>query len=209
MGHRVTTVVPDPSRPGAVRIESTEGGSWTIAADDAAALGLGPGTPVEASVEGAVERAADAEAAMRWGLRALARRPYASTDLARRLLLKGHPAVAVDVAIERLAARGLLDDLAFARSYAETRTGRGRGPARIRRDLLAMGVSDGAVRSALDQAQAGEASVADRALELARQRAPRLAGLPRYTQRRRLLAFLTRRGFAGQAAVQAIRQVVG
>lgn len=209
MANRVTAVAPDPRRPGAVRIQREGGGGWTLAATDALALGLVPGAVVAPEVEDAIERAADAEAAVRWGLRALARRPFASVDLGRRLVRKGHPSAAVAVALERLAGQGLLNDEQFARSYAETRTGRGRGPARIRRDLMAMGVPEAIVRSAVLVSWPADEAVADRALVLARQRAPRLAGLPRQTQRRRLLAYLTRRGFTGIAAGRAISQVVG
>ena len=205
---RVAAVAPDPRRPGAVRVQQEGGGVWTVAAEDAATLRLIPGTAVDPSLVEAIERAADAEAAVRTGLRALARRPFAQADLARRLVRTGHPAPAVSVALERLVERGLLDDAAFARSFAETRTARGRGPARIRRDLLSMGVPEPVVRGAVEQSWSSDDDVADRALALARSRAPRLAGLPRQTQRRRLLAFLTRRGFTGVAAGRAISQVV-
>jgi regulatory protein len=181
---------------------------WTVAKEDASSLQLTPGASVDEALAQAIECAADAEAAVRTGLRALARRAFARADLARRLVKKGHPAAAVAVALDRLAARGLLDDLAFARSFAETRTARGRGPARIRRDLLAMGVGDAVVRAAVAESWSSDDDVAERALALARSRAPRLAGLPRQAQRRRLLAFLTRRGFTGVAAGRAITQVV-
>jgi SOS response regulatory protein OraA/RecX len=51
-----------------------------------------------------------------------------------------------------------------------------------------------------------------RALDLARTRAGRLAKLPRVAQRRRLLAFLARRGYTGEAAQSAVQlalRVVG
>jgi len=47
-----------------------------------------------------------------------------------------------------------------------------------------------------------------RALELARTRAGRLAKLPRVAQRRRLLAFLARRGYTGDIAHKAVSQLV-
>lgn len=208
MAMRVEAVAPDPRRPGAVRVQREGGGVWTVSAEDAAALHLTPGAPVDTVLAQAIERAADAEAAVRTGLRALARRPFAQADLAHRLVRKGHPPLAVAVALERLTVRGLLDDTAFARSFAETRTARGRGPARIRRDLLAMGVPEEVVRAVVANVWSSDDDVADRALALARSRAARLAGLPRQTQRRRLLAFLSRRGFTGLAAGRAISQVV-
>ena len=88
------------------------------------------------------------------------------------------------------------------------RSTRGRGPARVRRDLGAMGVE----REAIDRAMAAvwppDVDNGQRALELARSRAGRLAKLPRVAQRRRLLAFLARRGYTGDIAHKAVSQLV-
>src|SRR5207249_1524073 len=83
-----------------------------------------------------------AEGAYRAALRALARRAHARFDLRRRLLQKQHPPAAVDGALARLAALGLLDDARFARDYdgAKATRGGGRGPTRLVRDLLSQGV---------------------------------------------------------------------
>src|SRR5439155_75437 len=66
-----------------------------------------------------------------------------------------HPPAAVDAALERLTIRGLLDDRQFAEQYAALRATRGRGPARLLRDLLAQGVerhtAEHAVRRALEE----------------------------------------------------------
>src|SRR6059036_2584009 len=83
---------------------------------------------------------ADVEGAQRAALRALARRAHARGDLRRRLVKRQHPPAAVDAALERLAARGLLDDGRFAEQYAALRATRGKGPARLLRDLLTQGV---------------------------------------------------------------------
>jgi len=71
-----------------------------------------------------LQELADVEAAYRAGVRALALRPRAYHDLRRRLIQKPHPPSAVDAALERLAARGLIDDLRFAVHYAATRAAR-------------------------------------------------------------------------------------
>ena len=54
---------------------------------------------------------------------------------------------AVEAALERATGLGLLDDAAYARNYVQTRAARGRGPSRLIRDLLAMGVQ----RSLIDR----------------------------------------------------------
>ena len=153
---------------------------------------------------------ADVEAAERAALRALARRGHARRDLQRRLVKKQHPPRAVDAALERLGARGLLDDRRFAEQYAGLRATRGRGPARLLRDLLAQGVerrtAEEAVRRALD-----EESI-DPALEaraVAVKRARQLGGLPPVVRRRRLLAFLVRRGYAGPQIRALVEELCG
>jgi regulatory protein len=202
----VAALVPDARRPGAVRVQAGEC-AWTVAAADADHLGLAPGVALDAAVRERLEAAADVEASLRMALRALGRRAFARHDLGRRLVRKGHPAPAVEAALERLAAMGLLDDDAYARDYVALQAARGRGPGRLRRDLAAMGVERGTVDGALAGA-ALEASAGSRALALATRRAAQLQGLPRIALRRRLLAFLARRGYGGEAARQAVAQVV-
>jgi regulatory protein len=114
----------------------------------------------------------------------------------------------VERALERCAAMGLLDDAAFARQFVETRSARGRGPARLRRDLYAMGVAGSHVDAALAELPGGQEQTADRALELAAKRAGQLAGVPREARKRRLLAFLARRGYTGEAARSAVQRVL-
>lgn len=207
MTSRITGLVPDARRAGAVRVEVDGATLCVVAREDAEALGLVAGAPADGLRE-RMESAADVEGALRTALRALERRSFAHADLGRRLVRKGHPAGAVDTALDRLAARGLLDDAAFAVNYAEVRSTRGRGPARVRRDLSAMGVSREAIDRAMARVWPPEVDNGQRALELARGRAARLAKLPRVAQRRRLLAFLARRGYTGDIAHKAVSQLV-
>ena len=208
MTSRITAIGPDPRRAGAVRIEVDGATLCVVAREHAEALGLVAGVTLDAVLNQRLNAAADVEAAFRTALRALERRSFARADLGRRLVRKGHPAVAVEVALERLAASGLLDDMAFALGYAEVRSSRGRGPARVRRDLAAMGVGREALDCAMATVWPPEVDNGQRALELARSRAGRLAKLPRVAQRRRLLAFLARRGYTGDIARQAVSQLV-
>ena len=141
-------------------------------------------------------------------LRCLELRSYARSDLGRRLQRKGHSRPAVEAALERAATLGLLDDESYARSYVQTRAARGRGPSRLARDLLAMGVQ----RSVIDRALAAEWPEGTEAstvpLALATKRAAQLGGLPRPTRRRRVLAYLARRGFSGRAVTEIVERVV-
>jgi regulatory protein len=204
-------VEPDPRRPGAVRVAVAGSLHYTVPQDTARAEGLAPGLPIDEALHERLTRAADAEAAFRTALRALEGRAYARRDLGRRLVRKGHPPDAVEHALERAAALGLLDDAAFARDYVQTRAARGRGPARVVRDLRAMGVE----RALIDAAVAAEWDAEDGRdrtevpLALAQRRAAQLGDLPRPVKRRRLLAYLARRGFTGRTAADIVARVVG
>lgn len=203
---RITAIVPDPRRAGAVRLSVDGRLRWTVAA--AAVDGLAVGALLTDPLVGRLEAAADAEGALRSALRAFAYRSFARRDLARRLVRKGHPAPAVEAALLECERMGLIDDLAFARSFVESRAARGRGPARVARDLGAAGVE----RAVIDQALVdwpASAPPEALALALARKRAGQLRDVERQARRRRVLAYLARRGFTGSAAQAAVREAMG
>ena len=205
---RITALDHDPRRPGAVRLEIDGSRFGTVPRELVRTEGLAVGRALDASLQERLGAAAEAEAAYRTVLRALELRSYARGDLARRLVRKGHRRACVDVALDRATAMGLLDDAEFARRYVETRSARGRGPARLVRDLLSMGV----IRSLIDRAIADQwPEGSDRSampLALAQKRVAQLGALPRGTKRRRVLAYLARRGFTGREVTQMVEGVL-
>lgn len=204
----ITAIGPDPRRAGAVRIEVDRALFASVSADVVAADGLAPGRELDDALRGRIGLEAEIEGAFRTLLRALERRSFARADLGRRLRRKGHAPQAVDGALERAAEMRLLDDGAFALNYIETRAGRGRGPARLLRDLAAMGVE----RRLIDRAiTAHFKDAADRSavpLTLATKRAGQLGNLPREVKRRRVLAYLARRGFSGRDITELVGRVL-
>jgi regulatory protein len=205
----LTALEPDPRRPGTLRVEVDGVRFGAVPEMLAQAAGLAIGRPVDAELQERLAAAADAEAAFRTLLRALERRSFARADLGRRLIRKGHPRPAVEAALERAAALGLLDDASFARDYVQTRAARGRGPARLTRDLMAMGVERGHIDRALaaEWPEGSDRTVVPSAL--AAKRAAQLGDLPRPVKRRRVLAYLARRGFAGRDISDLVSRVVG
>jgi len=205
---RITALDPDPRRPEAVRVEIDSVRFGAVPRDLALAEGLHVGQAVDGGLQDRLAAAADIEAAYRTVLRALAVRAFARGDLARRLERKGHPRPAIEAALARAADLGLLDDAAFAQSYVETRSARGRGPSRLVRDLLSLGIE----RSLIDRALAAHwPEGSDRSavpLALAQKRASQLGSLPRQTKRRRLVAYLARRGFTGREVTEMVDRVV-
>ncbi len=205
---RITALEHDPRRPGTVRLEIDGVRFGVVPGELVSSAGLVVGRPIDETLQQRLSTAADIEAAYRTALRCLELRSYARSDLARRLARKGHPRQAVEAALEKVAALGLLNDEAYARSYVRTRAARGRGPLRLIRDLLAMGVH----RSLIDQAIAVEwPEGSDRTSmpqALATKRALQLGSLPRQTKRRRVLAYLARRGFSGREVTEMVEKVV-
>ncbi len=205
---RITALEHDPRRPGTVCLEIDGGRFGAVPQDLVSAESLVVGRAVDAELHQRLGTAADAEGAYHTALRCLELRAYARSDLARRLQRKGHPRSAVEAALERAAALGLLDDEAYVRSYVQTRAARGRGPSRLIRDLLAMGVQ----RTLIDRALAAEwPEGSDRTSmprALAVKRVSQLGALPRQTKRRRLLAYLARRGFSGRDVTEMVEGVL-
>jgi regulatory protein len=200
----LTGLAPDPRRPDYRLVEVDRGRFASLPAEALVGLNLAIGREIGPPVMERLQELADLEAAHRAALRAVARRAHARFDLRRRLLQKQHPAAAVDGALDRLSAAGLLDDARFALDYAAAKARRGRGPARLVRDLQSQGVdrrlAEDAVRTSL-AAEGVDPAEAVRAL--AEKRARQLAGLPAVVRKRRLVAFLVRRGFGG-AEVRAV-----
>lgn len=206
----LTGLAPDPRQPDYRLVEVDRGRFASLPVVALQPLGLTVGMELEAVVIDRLRALADIEAAERAALRALARRAHARHDLERRLVKRQHPRAAVDMALERLAARGLLDDRLFAERYAALRAVRGRGPARLIRDLLAQGVerrtAEDAVRHALDD-EGIDPSVEARAVAV--RRASQLGGLPGRVRKRRLLAFLLRRGYDSAQVKDLVQELCG
>lgn len=200
----LTGLAPDPRRPDYRLVEVDRGRFASLRATDLADLQLIVGTEISSPVFQRLQELADIEGAHRAGLRALARRAHARFDLRRRLLQKQHPPAAVDAALERLAGQGLLDDARFARDYAGAKASRGRGPTRLVSDLLSQGVERRIAEESVRTALADDGVDPDAVVRaVAEKRARQLAGLPAPVRKRRLVAFLARRGFQG-AEVRSI-----
>jgi regulatory protein len=194
----LTGVAPDPRQPAHRLLEVDRGRFASLPLDALEGVDLTVGRTLDARTLARLARLADREAAFRAGVRALARRGFATRDLRRRLLQRQHPAAAVDAALARLEQRGLLDDTRYALQFAATRLARGRGPARVIRDLVGQGVDRELAEQAARAALGAEGvDPVEAARVAARRRVAALQGLPRPVQRRRLTAFLLRRGFGG------------
>jgi regulatory protein len=159
-------------------------------------LGLVVGRPVAGLEEAIALESARLHSYDR-ALNMLALRARSSSELARSLVRKGEEKAHVDWAIARLLEQGLLDDAAFARALTRSRVvGGKRSRRRVEQELARKGVSRSVAGEAIDDVFEDEA-VDQRAIveEAARKKLRSLAGLEPAVQRRRLYAFLARRGY--------------
>jgi regulatory protein len=205
----LTALAPDPSQPGYRLVDVDRGRFASLPADALDALQLAVGAELSAARLAHLQYLADVEAAYRAAVRALAARARARGDLRRRLVQKQHPPQAVDGALARLTDQGLLDDRRFALHHAGRRAAGGKGPARLVADLVVQGVdrriAETAVRDALAEENIDPAAMLR---AVATRRAAQLADLPRPVRKRRLLAYLARRGYPGAAVRDLVDEVL-
>jgi regulatory protein len=137
-------------------------------------------------------------------------RARTTRELSQRLGRRGYSTDDIARVIERLTAAGLLDDAAYGRQFTRGKLARGTAaPARIQFDLVRRGLDRGAAASAVQNILAEEAIDIPTVLEdLARRRARTMGKLDATTRRRRLFAYLARRGFDGEAIAVALDRLV-
>lgn len=205
----LTGLAPDPRRPGYRHLEVDRGRFASLPESSLAPLGLTVGSPLSPGTLARLHALADVEAAYRAAARALSRRPHARVDLARRLLQKQHPPAAVEAALDRLSMQGVLDDRRFAEHFVAVQGARGRGPARLLRDLGRQGVDRETAERTVRQATVVEGLGGVNAIRaVATRRARQLEGLPVDVARRRLLAYLGRRGYRGGLVRRLVEELV-
>jgi len=127
----------------------------------------------------------------------LAARPYASRALHRKLIQKKYSAADADDVIRRLLDNGLLNDERFAEQYARSKMlSTGASKRRLTQDLYRKGikgdVATNAIANVIDQDEIDPAAVIER---VARKKLAQLGNLEPAVLRRRLFAFLARRGY--------------
>jgi regulatory protein len=131
-------------------------------------------------------------------------------ELRRLLLKKGEPEADVDAAIERLKTSGLLDDTNFARQLTRSKAvGAGLSRRRIGQELakrdVSRDISDNAIEAVFEEEGIDEAESIDR---VARKKLRMLTKVDDATRRRRLYAFLARRGYDSDDITQVLQTLL-
>ena len=143
------------------------------------------------------------EHALELAFRHLSRRDRTEAELRRHLTAKDVGEPEADAAIAEVVRMGYLDDVRYARTFAEDRRNLdGWGAERIERRLLALGVDREHVAAALGERDGAEELAA--ALELLRRRF-RDGVLAGEREHERALAMLMRKGYEQELACDAVR----
>ena len=132
-----------------------------------------------------------------YALYLLAARGYSTRNLRRKLTRKEYEPADVEAVVARLLESGLLDDARYAREYARQKLLSGAvSVRRVQRELTGKGISAEVARAATDEVMADEPVDIEQSIEAAaRKKLAAMGDLPADVKRRRVFAFLARRGF--------------
>lgn len=202
----VSGITPSTKREGRFDVQVDGALVATLTLDAIERLHVHVGVPFSEHLAGAVEREEQAQRTMDRALNMLAFRARSIRELRRGLVKKGEPEDLVDAAIERLVASGLLNDEDYARGYVRAKVaGPGFSRRRLRGELsrrgVARDVADHAIAEVFESEETDESAIIER---VALKKVRSLSKLDPDTRRRRLYAFLARRGYE----LDDIRQVM-
>jgi regulatory protein len=134
----------------------------------------------------------------------LSYRPRSSDEVRKNLRKHEVPEQVIDETMERLTRAGLINDQAFANTWVENRSAfRPRGKRALALELKQKGLPDEVIRATLDE-DIDENALA---LQAAQKYSRRLDHLDWDSFRRKLIAFLARRGFSYSVSAPVVAQV--
>lgn len=211
MSPTITGIVASSRREGRFEVVVDGKSAATLALEAIERLGLHVGRAVGAELARAISREAQVVATLDRALDMLAFRARSTRELRRQLIRKGEPEELVTLALERLTRMGLLDDASFARQLARSRmAGSGHSRRRVRAELYRKGVdrelSDEAIAAVVEEEDVDEAANLE---QVARRKLAALRALDPATRRRRLYAFLARRGYESADISRVVSRLMG
>ena len=205
----ISAIVPSPRKPGRFDVMVDDEPLATLSLDVIERMCLTVGLEVD-GLRDAIAAEAARLAVYDRALNMLAFRARSANELTRSLVRKGAERTDVDRAIVRLQEQGLLDDAAFAQAFTRAKVlGANQSRRRVQQELgrkgVAREVSEAAISAVFEAEGIDQREVVEAA---ARKKARSLARLDPSVQRRRLYAFLARRGYEGDDIRRAM-DVVG
>lgn len=162
-------------------------------------LGVEDGDEVDDTRQAAVEVTLARVRARLFVVRSLAVRMQSAAEIESKLAARDVPPEVAREAIERAAGYGYIDDASLAGQLARGMQARGYGRRRAEQKLRTRGLSGSVAEVALNEAYGGRDEVAVARAALGRR------AVGNDAERRRAVAFLTRRGFSVGTAWKAVQ----
>ncbi|MEP6780747.1 MAG: regulatory protein RecX [Gemmatimonadaceae bacterium] len=211
---RIIDIVEHPRRAGRYLLTLSDERTFTLSVSLLANLGVTrKGTELDAQTVRKLENETEVLGVMDRAIASLSRGRRTRRELEQRLrrVRPGvlPPAVAVvAIALDRLTETGLISDEAVARAEASSRLRRGDAPKRVEMILQRKGIERRAAADAVSEAVAEDAIDVDaQCVAVAAKRMRSLAKLETKVARRRLMAFLMRRGYGFSSIQLAVTEL--
>ena len=206
----VTGIVESGRKDGRYVLEIDGKTGPTVSLDILERLALRVGTVVDDGARVRLDAEAAALGTYDRALNMIAFQARSARDLRRRLVQKGEDPALVDAAIARLEERGMLNDADYARQLTRSKVlGAGASKRRVQQELFKKGVArelaDEAIAEVFQDEQVDEQALVD---DAAAKKMRSLGRLDPATRRRRLYAFLARKGYDGDKIRSAMQRVL-
>ncbi len=204
---RVTALRPTKRDPDRIAVDLDGSFAFALPAQLVADERVDVGDMLDVDRVTALLSADQASRATEAALVFLGYRPRSEKEVRDRLRRGGYEPAAIEHAIGRLHEWRYLDDADFARRWVENRTAhRPRGRRLLQHELRHKGIDGEIARDAIDDADLDETGAAE---ALARRRLPSYAGDEPAAIRRRLGAYLARRGYGYDVIRIALDRALG
>ena len=204
---RVTALRPTKRDPDRIAVDLNGSFAFALPATLVADERIDVGEMLDGDRVSSLLAADEASRATEAALVFLGYRPRSEKEVRDRLRRGGYEQDAIEHAIARLHEWRYLDDADFARRWVENRTAhRPRGRRLLQQELRHKGIDGEIARDAIDDAELDEPGAAE---ALARRRLPSYAGDEPAAIRRRLGAYLARRGYGYDVIRVALDRALG
>jgi regulatory protein len=203
----ITRISSQRRAHGRYAVEIDGRGGLTLAEEVIVRANLQVGDALDAERISALLAEDETARAVEAALSFVAYRPRSEQEVRDRLRRGKFSAAAIDRALARLYEWRYLDDADFARRWVENRASqRPRGRRMLQLELRRKGIAAETAAEAIDEADLDELAAAT---DLARRQLAKYAGVDEAAARRRLGAFLARRGYGYDIVRAALERVAG
>jgi regulatory protein len=204
---RITAIERQKRNPERVNVYLDGAFAFGLPADAVLSHGLRTGVVLDPSVIAELKELDETAKATDAAIRLLTSRPRSMREIRDRLRRKDYDDETIDRVVTRLRDWRYVDDEAFARYWVENReANRPRGRRLLEQELRFKGIERETVGNAIEEAGLDERAGA---LEIARAKLRSYRGLEEPIARRRLGAFLARRGYGYEVVKPVLDELFG